>query len=60
MKRRTRKEQRQDSQEHYGGLAEKEPDGKAAQRFVRKAYSSYGKTEKVEVLEMTTANYGKE
>lgn len=42
--RRTRKEQSRDRQQHYGGLAEKEPDGDAAKRFVRKAYSSYGKT----------------
>lgn len=41
--RRTRKEQNRDSQQHYGGLAEKEPDGKAAQRFIHKAYSCYGK-----------------
>lgn len=44
--RRTRKEQSRDMQQHYGGLAEKEPDGDAAKRFIRKAYSSYGKTEK--------------
>ena len=49
--RRTRKEQSRDRQQHYGGLAEKEPDAQAAKRFVRKAYSSYGKTEKAEVLE---------
>lgn len=49
--RRTRKEQNRDSQQHYGGLAEKEPNGDAAKRFIRKAYGSYGKTEKAEVLE---------
>lgn len=41
--RRTRKEQNRDRQQHYGGLAEKVPDGKAAQRFIHKAYSCYSR-----------------
>lgn len=45
---RTRKESNRDGQQHYAGLAENKPDGDAAKRFVRKAYSSYGKTEKAE------------
>lgn len=40
MKRRTRKEQRQDSQEHYGGLAGRRPDQKARERFKAPAYQS--------------------
>jgi len=40
MKRRTRKEQRQDSQEHYGGLAGRTPDKRAADRFNRPAYQT--------------------
>ena len=40
MKRRTRKEQRQDSQEHYGGLAGRRPDRKARDRFKAPAYQS--------------------
>jgi hypothetical protein len=40
MKRRTRKEQRQDSQEHYSGLAGRTPDKRAADRFNRPAYQS--------------------
>lgn len=39
-KRRTRKEQRQDSQEHYGGLAGRTPDKRAADRFNRPAYQT--------------------
>ena len=40
MKRRTRKEQRQDSQEHYGGLAGRTQDKRAADRFNRPAYQA--------------------
>lgn len=40
MKRRTRKEQRQDSREHYGGLAEHKPGKKAHEWFKTPAYQS--------------------
>ena len=39
-KHRTRKEQRQDSREHYRGLAGRTPDKRAADRFNRPAYQS--------------------
>lgn len=41
--RRTRKEQSRDRQQHYGGLAEKEPDVQAAKRFIRQAYGCYNR-----------------
>lgn len=41
--RRTRKEQNRDSQQHYGGLAEKTPDAQAAKRFIRQAYGCYNR-----------------
>ena len=42
-KRRTRKEQRQDSQEHYSGLAENTPDRKAIKKFKRPPAYQVGK-----------------
>lgn len=42
-KRRTRKEQRQDSQEHYSGLAENTPNRKAIKKFKRPPAYQVGK-----------------
>lgn len=39
--RRSPAEVKADLQQHYGGLAEKKPDGHAARQFVHKAYSVY-------------------
>lgn len=39
--RRSPAEIRADLQQHYGGLADKKPDGHAARHFVHKAYESY-------------------
>lgn len=39
--RRSRAEVKADLHRHYGGLAEKKPDGHAARQFVHKAYTAY-------------------
>lgn len=39
--RRSPAEVKADLQQHYGGLAEKKPDGHAARQFVHKAYTAY-------------------
>lgn len=39
--RRSPAEVKADLHRHYGGLAEKKPDGHAARQFVHKAYESY-------------------
>lgn len=39
--RRSPAEIKADLQSHYGGLAEKKPDGHAARQFVHKAYQNY-------------------
>ena len=39
--RRSPAEIKADLQSHYGGLADKKPDGHAARQFVHKAYSAY-------------------
>lgn len=39
--RRSSAEIKADLQSHYGGLADKKPDGNAARQFVHKAYESY-------------------
>ena len=39
--RRSPAEIKADLQSHYGGLADKKPDGHAARQFVHKAYESY-------------------
>lgn len=40
-KRRSPAEIKADLQSHYGGLADKKPDGHAARQFVHKAYQNY-------------------
>lgn len=39
--RRSPAEVKADLQSHYGGLADKKPDGHAARQFVHKAYQNY-------------------
>lgn len=39
--RRSPAEVKADRQQHYGGLADKKPDGHAARQFIHKAYSAY-------------------
>lgn len=39
--RRSPAEVKADLQQHYGGLADKKPDGHAARQFIHKAYESY-------------------
>ena len=39
--RRSPAEVKADLHRHYGGLAEKKPDGHAARQFIHKAYESY-------------------
>lgn len=39
--RRSPAEIKADLQSHYGGLAERKPDGHAARQFVHKAYQNY-------------------
>ena len=39
--RRSPAEIKADLQSHYGGLADKKPDGHAARQFVHKAYQNY-------------------
>ena len=39
--RRSPAEVKADLHRHYGGLAEKKPDGHAARQFVHKAYNAY-------------------
>lgn len=39
--RRSPAEVKADPHRHYGGLAEKKPDGHAARQFVHKAYQNY-------------------
>lgn len=39
--RRSPAEVKADLHRHYGGLADKKPDGHAARQFVHKAYESY-------------------
>ena len=39
--RRSPAEIRADLQSHYGGMADKKPDGHAARQFVHKAYNIY-------------------
>ena len=39
--RRSPAEVKADLHRHYGGLADKKPDGHAAQQFVHKAYQNY-------------------
>lgn len=39
--RRSPAEIKADLQQHYGGLADKKPDGHAARQFIHKAYQNY-------------------